>query len=815
MRHGAVLALAASLALLAVAPPAAAQAGDQPPADQATADTTPPDGTDAEAAEPQTIAAADIAPQAEDVKAWLREITKLAEPTDSAVDIGEQLPDTVTEIRRLTRDLDAARPVSLRGVATAGLHWTALDRLLDGWRKTLQERSAELDAAQQELAARQEVWTLTRAGDLPDTVLEQIDSVLSEIEAASTAVGERIDETLTLQGDVSEQRQRTADALGTLDEIETDLRSNLFVRDQDPLWQALPRDYRDMPADLTRSWETIRSAFVEFFTRYRTRLPVHAVLFVFLVIVIRVTRGAVSAGTMSEREIERVGIVLARPFATALLVSILVLRFIYAVSPSEVVSLGRIIILVPLLRLLPRLMVRFRWLVYFLAVVYAAETLAQLAVEGSLVQRLTLFVTTSLAIVAVTVALRRTPGELIAERAWLRWLIRTMGWLGVLGLVVSLIANVLGSMALSTLLATAMFNAIWAAVVLRVALLLCAALLILTLRWPLARTLQSVRDCSEAIYRRVMGVLRLAGVVAWLVLVLRWLQLAPPIMQWGRTALEHEWAVGTLRISVIGVASFVLVIAIAMIVSKLIRFFLEQDVLNRLNLPRGAPATISTLIHYTIVGIGAMIAFAASGMDLSKLGFIVGALGVGIGFGLQNVVNNFVSGLILIFERPVKVGDLITIGSNLGNVTRIGARSSTIRTFDGADVIVPNGDLISLEVTNWTLSDQKRRTEVLVPVPIGADPRRVIEILGRVAATQEDVLDDPAPHVMFKTFDEHGMVFALRAWPTVDANRIAVSNALVADSVVALREAGIEVPRPQREVHVRRGGDEGGVAGNE
>jgi small-conductance mechanosensitive channel len=199
-----------------------------------------------------------------------------------------------------------------------------------------------------------------------------------------------------------------------------------------------------------------------------------------------------------------------------------------------------------------------------------------------------------------------------------------------------------------------------------------------------------------------------------------------------------------------------------------------------------------------------VIAFAASGMELSKLGFIIGALGVGIGFGLQNIVNNFVSGLILIFERPVKVGDLISIGTNMGHVTRIGARSSTVKTFDGAEVIVPNGNLISSEVTNWTLSDQKRRAEVLFPVPFGTDPRRVIEILEHVANSQDNVLDDPAPHVAFQAFDQHGMVFVVRAWPTADTDRIAFSNALVADAVAALREAGIEVPRPQRDVRLRR-----------
>ncbi len=178
-----------------------------------------------------------------------------------------------------------------------------------------------------------------------------------------------------------------------------------------------------------------------------------------------------------------------------------------------------------------------------------------------------------------------------------------------------------------------------------------------------------------------------------------------------------------------------------------------------------------------------------------------GALGVGIGFGLQSVVNNFVSGLILMFERPIKVGDRIETTGRLGTVTRIGMRASTVRTFDGAEVIVPNGDLISKEVINWTLSDKRRRVEVSVRVAEGSDVKAVLDVLQRVAATHPDVLDDPAPAAFMMGANAGALEFRLFAWPQGE-NTLKTTSDLYVGVSEALEQAGIRsaMPRPARAV---------------
>ena len=190
-----------------------------------------------------------------------------------------------------------------------------------------------------------------------------------------------------------------------------------------------------------------------------------------------------------------------------------------------------------------------------------------------------------------------------------------------------------------------------------------------------------------------------------------------------------------------------------------------------------------------------------------KLTLIGGALGVGIGFGLQNIVSNFVSGLILAFERPIREGDVIQLQTLNGEVRRIGFRATVVRTFDGAEVIVPNASLISQDVINWTLSDQQRRITVPVGVAYGSDPARIKALLLDVAGKFPAVLRTPEPFALFTGFGDSALNFELRFW-TTDADRVAILKSDVTTAVNdALVSAGIEFPSPQRDLHIRSVGD--------
>jgi small-conductance mechanosensitive channel len=173
-----------------------------------------------------------------------------------------------------------------------------------------------------------------------------------------------------------------------------------------------------------------------------------------------------------------------------------------------------------------------------------------------------------------------------------------------------------------------------------------------------------------------------------------------------------------------------------------------------------------------------------------------------VGFGLQNIVNNFVSGLILLFERPIRIGDTVEMNGIVGRVRRIGARSSTIHTFQDAEVIVPNSDLISKEVINWTLSSLRRRVDIPVGVAYGTDPGRVFSLLLDVAGAHPGVIGNPKPEAYFLGFGESALDFELRFW-TYQEDWFRLKSEVAVSLLQALREANIEVPFPQRELRIR------------
>ena len=235
-------------------------------------------------------------------------------------------------------------------------------------------------------------------------------------------------------------------------------------------------------------------------------------------------------------------------------------------------------------------------------------------------------------------------------------------------------------------------------------------------------------------------------------------------MTWLRAALTASVTIGSLSVSLGGILAFVIAIWGSLLISRFVRFVLEEDVYSHLVLDRGIPYAISTMLHYVILLVGFFVALGALGIDLTKITILAGAFSVGIGFGLQNVINNFVSGLILLFERPIKIGDIIEVSGNIGEVRQIGIRASIIRTKDGSEVIVPNGLLISGQVTNWTLSDRGRAVEVSVTVAPTADLQQVADLLKSIAADHADVAKDPPPQAHVTSITATAVAFQLRIW---------------------------------------------------
>jgi small-conductance mechanosensitive channel len=273
--------------------------------------------------------------------------------------------------------------------------------------------------------------------------------------------------------------------------------------------------------------------------------------------------------------------------------------------------------------------------------------------------------------------------------------------------------------------------------------------------------------------------------------------------------------IGNFTLSLGNLLAAVVVLLVGVFLTNVVRRWLTRRVLPNTRLDSGARNSVAAGTSYIGVGLALLFAVSALGLDFSNLALVAGALSLGIGFGLQNVVQNFAAGVLLLIERPVKVGDWIVVGATEGTVKRISVRSTEIETFNRQSVIVPNSDLISLPVTNWTHKNRLARVIISVRAAYGSDTERVADILLRCARDNRHVIDDPAPMALLLGFGESSLNFELRGFVADTDYYLDVISDLHFAIERAFREAGIEIPFPQRDLHFRESlrlpaADEGG-----
>ena len=248
---------------------------------------------------------------------------------------------------------------------------------------------------------------------------------------------------------------------------------------------------------------------------------------------------------------------------------------------------------------------------------------------------------------------------------------------------------------------------------------------------------------------------------------------------------------------------FVIFIALFALSSHLLQRVLRAHVFSRMKIDAGIQYTLTRITHYLIMIIGAVIGFQFIGIDLTGLAIILGFLSVGIGFGLQNVTSNFVSGLILLLERPIKVGDTVMVGNQEGDVVEINMRSTTIRTPNNVAVIVPNSEFVSSKLENWSYGDDSVRVEVNVGVSYDSDLETVIRCLKEVAAENPEVLKSPPPDVLHTGFGDSALNMRLRIWLEHSRRHWEVQSDINCAIVDKFRQHGVEIPYPQQDLRLR------------
>jgi len=304
-----------------------------------------------------------------------------------------------------------------------------------------------------------------------------------------------------------------------------------------------------------------------------------------------------------------------------------------------------------------------------------------------------------------------------------------------------------------------------------------------------------------------------AGIAAGLLIYVFALSIGLPLIliSWGFQPRDLQiWLVnifteiniGSIRISIFGILGGVLLFALGLVATRWLQKWLDGNVMARSQVDAGVRNSIKTGVGYLGTGLAGLIGISAAGIDLSSLALVAGALSLGIGFGLQNIVSNFVSGLILLAERPFKVGDWVATGTTEGFVRRISVRATEIETFQRQSIIVPNSELINAPVGNWTHRNKLGRIEIPVSVSYEADPRRVMDLLMEIALAHPGLLRNPEPVVMFNGFGASSLDFELRGFIGDVLGGLPIKNELRVTILERFRAEKIQMPYPHQEVHL-------------
>ena len=793
------LALALAVFVLCLAGPARAQT----PAAPAGAPTPP-----GPAAAPVPVP--DIVRRADETAARLRALEEAGRARTDFAEIERRLPGLAEDLR--LRDQATARALAdkPRGPVLDNLASPFLTArgVLNGWAERLTRLATELERDLGEVASLQATWQATRAEArrtaAPSAVLARVDATLAAVAAAESAIKARRAQVLQLQERVSQQTAAVDAALDRIARVRAETERPLLVRDGAPLWEmGSAVDTLGEVRARAREWiDAEGAALRRFVQEHQGVFPLHVLIWIGLAVGFSLLLRQARKPRGEDPTLAEAVRIFDFPFSAALLVALSFTPWLYGDRPRLARTIVGLIGLIPVLRIVtalaePPLRSSFVGLGAF----YVLERLDDFAEVVPLFDQVVFIAEMLVGIAFLAWVLSRRRGGAVA--AHLPALFRTLG-LGMLGaMALACVLSVIGFVRLGRLLGSGALSFGYIAMVFYAGFRVALGIVAYALRTrPLVylRLVQRHRALIEARARQVLRWLALAG---WALAMLGTLGLQGKAQTALGTVLGARVARGNLSLSVGDVVAFGVTVWLAFLVSRLVRFLLEEDIYPRLSLARGLPYTVSTLLHYAILLLGFILAVAAMGVDLNRVTILVGAFGVGIGFGLQTVVNNFVSGLILLVERSIQVGDAVQIGDLAGEVRHIGIRSSIVRTWDGAEVIVPNGILTAEKLTNLTLSDRLRRMDVRVGVAYGTDGARVLALLRDTAVAQPGVVSEPAPLVFFTGFGTVALEFELRAWTARLEEAGLVKSGLGLAVLAAFNEAGIEIPYGRQGVDVR------------
>ena len=776
------------------------------------ADAKPADAKAGAAQEPAAIPLPKVVPAAVEAYRSLAAIRAKTDPEATLDEMLAPLDEVAAAVERSGAQF-ARQPMgslSDRDLVDFRQEMLRQDAQLARWSGKIEDAVKTSYGSQKELEKTASVWKLTEqqlvADGAAQAIVERARLVRQEVEDLQKRVKVRLDRLLAAQDRVASLRIRILGWLSAADRADAVREQQLFEVEARPIWAIFSHrePARSFGVQVTRTLEKNASAIGTFVREEGAGFFWVLLSFAVVGVAVAWTGRRFAARAAVDPELAATAEVLSHPISAGVLVALGLTSWLLPRAPAVVNELAVLFMLPPFLVLVRNLLaVELRALLYGFTALFAVSRLGGVLPDYSMPGRLVALVVALVGLLGAIRMLRKNaPWTQAIVRPGRAGRVRLAVWAIAILLAAALVANVIGNVSLARRLSDGSLSAAMIALLLVAVARVLRAVLVGGLRMPEVRRISSLAEHGDAIAEHGSAFIDWAALLLWVLGTLRAFHADAAAMGGITAAFSARLRFGGLDVSLGDLAAFAITLYASILLARLLRFALEAGLGKNARLPAGVPSAIAKTVSYLLVGLGFLAAVLASGMDVTRFTVILGTLAVGIGFGLQSVVNNFVSGLILLYERPIRVGDVIEVGTATGTVTHIGIRSSTIKTFEGAEVVLPNSNLVSNQLTNWTLSDQVRRVQIDVGVAYGSDVAKVQEILLLAARGNVDVLSDPPPMALFTGLGDSAQNFQLRFWTARFDQSLAAASAVRTAVVEKLGAAGIAIPFPQRDLHV-------------
>lgn len=756
----------------------------------------------------------DIDFEIEKIKKYLRNTTKTQSSAIQIANVDTSFRKVILKINKEEKEFDNYNHKNLSKFFLINTHriWTGYKTQLKDWQNYIFDNLSSLEKQTITLIERENKWkkTLNRLNDQngPVSLKDRIKKVLKEIKKLKKDNYHYSIKLINLENDITDQLIFVENVIDEVEQLQENYRSELFTVSDSAIWNITLKGTikGSINESLSRAWYENTKSFKNNADAYRNNsMKFLIICFISLIIVIflKLRFNKKIGGKKKSIKYDLNYILISRPISSLLSIFILFFFIAFRNIPLALTGgMGLILLITMYISLEPYLKNAGKKIILRFIILVALNNLEIIFWYFGNYSRIFISLETLLGVLFTYEYLGKKFTYTILPNLRFKRVIGMLRYPIFFLFLIGFLANVIGILNLAVLF-------------LKIGTQLTSAFIVIIGLWHITLSLIHVLvdlirnhenlkmlNYVPLLKKRLTQIFSFLFLYMLLYVVLSVLELEAPFNHFIDEFLNNERNLGGITYAFSSIFQFIISILVTWFLYALVGVIFNNQNFKKSQSLRGVPQAIGTTLRIIIGTVGIMIALTAAGFDMGKLSIIMGALGVGIGFGLQNVVNNFISGLILIYERPVQVGDVIEVGNLMGEIKSIGIRSSNIRTYDGSEVIVPNANLVSDQLINWTLSDDHRRLEIVIGVAYGTDPNLVIELLTKVAIEDSRVVKIPEPRVLFNEFGDSSLNFRLLFWVLFENGLGARSDISVAIDK-AFKENGVEIPFPQLDLHVK------------